>query len=245
MNATGQRGGSATLDAVALAQGGDQEAMARLIEENSPLIWSVVRRFFGRGAEPDDLYQLGCIGFIKAVQGFSWDYGTQFSTYAVPKIAGEVKRFLRVDGMVKVSRTLKENAAKVWAARDAYEKRHGVEARLSDISELTGLSPEDIAACLQANVDTASLDAAMGDSDGDGFSLLSTLSSGDEDKLVEHIALRTAMDTLDETQRQVLVLRYFRDMTQQKAAQILGLSQVQVSRLEKKAVAQIREILLE
>ena len=230
-----------TLALIAAAQGGDRAAMDALIAGNSPLIWSVVRRFFGRGVEADDLYQLGAMGFLKAVQGFSSEFGTQFSTYAVPKIAGEVKRFLRDDGLIKVSRSLKENANKVWAAREAFEKRHGAAPRLSDLSELTGLSAEDIAACLQANVDTASLDAPA---ENGGGGLLSALSvAGEEERMVEHIALRAAMESLDGQLRQVLLLRYFRDMTQQKTAQTLGLSQVQVSRLERKAVGLIREMM--
>ena len=181
------------------------------------------------------------MGFLKAVQGFSSEFGTQFSTYAVPKIAGEVKRFLRDDGLIKVSRSLKENANKVWAAREAFEKRHGGAPRLSDLQQLTGLSAEDIAACLGVHTDAASLDAPAEDGGG---GLLSTLSvAGEEERMVEHIALRAALERLDGQLRQIILLRYFRDMTQQKTAQTLGLSQVQVSRLERKAVGLIREMM--
>jgi len=230
-----------TLTLIAAAQRGDRAALDALIEGNSPLIWSVVRRFFGRGVEADDLYQLGAMGFLKAVQGFSSEFGTQFSTYAVPKIAGEVKRFLRDDGLIKVSRSLKENAYKVWAAREAFEKRHGGAPRLSDLQQLTGLSAEDIAACLGVHTEAASLDAPAEDGGG---GLLSTLSvAGEEERMVEHIALRAALERLDGQLQQIILLRYFRDMTQQKTAQALGLSQVQVSRLERKAVGLIREMM--
>lgn len=233
--------GGRVLDKIESAQNGDKQSMSLLVEENTPLIWSVVRRFFGRGVDPEDLFQLGSIGFIKAVKGFNEEYGTQFSTYAVPKIAGEIKRFLRDDGMIKVSRSIKENAVKVYKAQELFEKKYNTEPRISDIMEMTGLSQEEIAMCQKAQSSAASLDSEMGEN---GFTLLSSVSGVEEEKaLVDKIVLFEAMDKLESVQRSVIDLRYFRDLTQQKTADIIGISQVQVSRIEKKALLEIRKIL--
>lgn len=231
---------SITAEALLLAQQ-DSVVMEQLLRNNAALIWSVVHRFTGRGCEQEDLFQLGCIGFVKAVQGFDPSFGTQFSTYAVPKIAGEIKRFLRDDGMIKVSRSLKENAARVFAAQESFERRQGRAPHLSELAALTGLSPEEIAQSAATPQEPCSLDAELGE---DGFSLYSLISEeGGEENLVERIDLREAVATLDEQQQMVIVLRYFRDMTQQKVAQALGITQVQVSRLEKRACQALRRYL--
>ena len=223
------------------AQSGDKAEMERLLTENSALIWSVAHRFTGRGCELEDLYQLGCIGFVKAVQGFDTEFGTQFSTYAVPKIAGEIKRFLRDDGIIKVSRSLKENAARVFAAREKFEREQGRAPYVSELCDLTGLTAEEIAQTASAPAEPCSLDEPMGD---EGFSLHNLLpAAGDEEKMVEHLDLRAAIDRLEEQQRMVILLRYYRDMTQQKVAQTLGLTQVQVSRLEKRACRELQKML--
>lgn len=223
------------------AQSGDKAEMERLLTENSALIWSVAHRFTGRGCELEDLYQLGCIGFVKAVQGFDVEFGTQFSTYAVPKIAGEIKRFLRDDGIIKVSRSLKENAARVFAAREKFEREQGRAPYVSELCDLTGLTAEEIAQTASAPAEPCSLDEPMGD---EGFSLHNLLpAAGDEEKMVEHLDLRAAIDRLEEQQRMVILLRYYRDMTQQKVAQTLGLTQVQVSRLEKRACRELKKML--
>ena len=223
------------------AQSGDKAEMERLLTENSALIWSVAHRFTGRGCELEDLYQLGCIGFVKAVQGFDTEFGTQFSTYAVPKIAGEIKRFLRDDGIIKVSRSLKENAARVFAAREKFERERGRAPYVSALWALTGLTAEEIAQTASAPAEPCSLDEPMGD---EGFSLHNLLpAAGDEEKMVEHLDLRAAIDRLEEQQRMVILLRYYRDMTQQKVAQALGLTQVQVSRLEKRACRELQKML--
>ena len=221
------------------ARAGDRDAAGLLITENSGLIWSVARRFFGRGAEPDDLYQLGCVGFLKAVRGFDEEYGTRFSTYAVPKIAGEIRRFLRDDGAVKVSRTLKERALQVKTARTALEQRLGREPTVSELSEETGLTSEDIASCESAVTAPESLQQESGE---DGFSLERTLRSPeDEEMLIEHVDLRRAIGELPEKESMVILLRFYRGMTQDAAARIMGVSQVQVSRLERRAVTSLRE----
>ena len=223
------------------ARTGDREAAGRLIEENSGLIWSVARRYFGRGADPDDLYQLGCLGFLKAVEGFDEDYGTRFSTYAVPKIAGEIRRFLRDDGIVKVSRGVKEQAAQIHSARQRLEQRLGREPTLSELSRETGLAPEDIAFAETATGPAESLQRESGE---DGFTLELVLGDyGAEERLVEHVALRAVIEKLPEKERQVVALRYYHGMTQQSCARVMRVSQVQISRLERRAVERLREML--
>ena len=230
--------GRSGFELLAAAQKGDRTAAEEMIRENSGLIWSVARRFFGRGTDSDDLYQLGCVGFLKAVQGFDLSYGTQFSTYAVPKISGEIRRFLRDDGSVKVSRSLKERAAAVKMARAALEQRLNREPALSELAAETGLTPEEIAACETATAATDSLQRETGD---DGFTLEHMLGDdGQEDKLIERISLRQAIAELPEKERLVIVLRYYRGMTQEAAARVLHVSQVQVSRMERRAVEKLR-----
>ena len=231
-----------TLSLLEAARQGDNDACARMIEENSGLIWSIVRRYYGRGADPEDLYQLGCMGFLKAVRGFDPAFGCQFSTYAVPKIAGEIRRFLRDDGAVKVSRGLKERAGSIRAARDRLQAVLGREPTLSELAEETGLEPEEIAAAEEANAPVASLQMET----GDGFTLESGLGTeGMEEGIVEREALRAAVSSLPDRERQVIVLRYFRGLTQDKTARIMGVSQVQISRVEKKAMAYLRRRLEE
>ncbi len=227
------------LSAIQAAQQGDREAGGRLIEENSGLIWSVTRRFFGRGADPEDLYQLGCVGFLKAVEGYDESFGTEFSTYAVPKISGEIRRFLRDDGAVKVSRSIKEQANHLRTARMSLEQRLGREPSVRELSEETGLSPEEIAFAETAAGPTESLQRESGEG---GFTLELVL--GDyqaEEKMLERVALRAAFDRLPEREKQVIALRYFHGMTQQSCARVLHVSQVQISRLERRAVERMRE----
>ncbi|MBO5496694.1 MAG: sigma-70 family RNA polymerase sigma factor [Oscillospiraceae bacterium] len=221
------------------AREGDREAAERLVTENAGLIWSVARRFFGRGTDPEDLYQLGCVGFLKAIEGFDESFDTQFSTYAVPKISGEIRRFLRDDGAVKVSRGVKEQAAKIKKARLLLEQRYGREPRLSELAEETGLSAEDIAF---AETATGSADSIHRESGEDGFTLELVLGDyGAEERMVEQVALRTAVEQLPEKEKQVIALRYFHGLTQQSCARVLGVSQVQISRLEHRAVDQLRK----
>ena len=224
------------------ARQGDNRACEQVLAENNGLIWSVVRRYYGRGVEPDDLYQLGCLGFLKAVRGFDPAFGTQFSTYAVPKIAGEIRRFLRDDGAVKVSRGLKEQGAAVRAARLRLAGELGREPVLSELAEATGLTPEEIAAAETAAEPVISLQAETGEG---GLTLEGMLSAGGmEEGLVERLSLRAALEELPERERQVLLLRYYRGLTQARAARVLGVSQVQVSRLERRAVERLRQTLL-
>lgn len=230
-----------TPDLLREARNGDNEACARLIEENAGLIWSIVRRYYGRGADPEDLYQLGCLGFLKAVRGFDPAFGCQFSTYAVPKIAGEIRRFLRDDGPVKVSRGQKEQALAIHRARNQLTAQLGREPTLSELAQVTGLTPEDIASADLATAAVTSLQAESGET---GLALEGMVASPEED-LVERVALRTAIDRLPQQQRMLILLRYYKGLTQDKTAKILGVSQVQVSRLEKKAIQFLRQELQE
>lgn len=236
---SGPLAGSALLEA---ARGGDRDACEQVLLENNGLIWSVVRRYYGRGVEPDDLYQLGCLGFLKAVQGFDPAFGTQFSTYAVPKIAGEIRRFLRDDGPVKVSRGLKERGSGIRAARARLSADLGREPTLSELAEDTGLTPEDIAAAETAIEPVISLQAETGE---DGLTLEGMLTAGNEEEgMVERLTLRSVIDALPERERQVLLLRYYKGLTQMNTARVLGVSQVQVSRLERRALDKLRQEML-
>lgn len=227
--------------ALRAAKNGDKQAAETLISENSGLIWSVARRFFGRGVDTDDLYQLGCVGFLKAIAGYDESYGTQFSTYAVPKISGEIRRFLRDDGAVKVSRGIKEQAQSIKTARNQLEQRLGREPTVSELSEETGLEPTEIAAAETAVGPTESLQRENGD---EGFTLEHVLGDyGQEERLIERVALRETISRLPEREQKVIALRYFHSMTQDRAARVLGVSQVQISRLEKRAVESLRQML--
>ena len=224
---------------IAASQSGDMTARERLVTENSGLIWSVARRYFGRGVDADDLFQLGCVGFLKAIEGFDLKYGTQFSTYAVPKIAGEIRRFLRDDGSVKVSRSVKERAATIKMVRQRLTGELNREPTLTELAEQTGFTPEEIAV---AETATASAESIQRETGEDGFSLENILSQGHmEEELIEKIALKEAVGKLPERERSVIDLRYFRGLTQDKTAGILGVSQVQVSRIEKKALTELRK----
>ena len=232
---------SRTEELILASQSGDERAKEELVNENTGLIWSVARRFLGRGAEMDDLYQLGCLGFLKAVEGFDTGFGTQFSTYAVPKIAGEIRRFLRDDGAVKVSRTIKEQAAAIKSARSALVGALGREPTLTEISRQTGFTPEEIAVAETATAATESIQKQTGD---EGFSLEDILADPDsEERMLERIDLNRALDLLPEREGMVIKLRYFHALTQQRVAKVLQVSQVQVSRIEKKALERLRQML--
>lgn len=232
---------SRTEELIRQAQAGSREASEALVTENAGLIWSIARRFTGRGTELDDLYQLGCLGFLKAVEGFDPEYGTQFSTYAVPKISGEIRRFLRDDGAVKVSRGIKEQAAVIKQTRNHLTVALGREPTVMEISRQTGFSPEEIAIAENATAATESIQRETGE---EGFSLEHILTDTEsEERMVEKIALSQAINRLAERESMVIKLRYFHGLTQQRVATVLDVSQVQVSRIEKKALAHLRELL--
>lgn len=226
---------------ISRAQAGDRAASEQLIVENSGLIWSIARRYFGRGAEPDDLYQLGCLGFLKAIAGFDTSFGTQFSTYAVPKIAGEIRRFLRDDGAVKVSRSIKERATAIKQAREQMTAALGREPSLSELSAALDLTVEEIATAETATAGAESIQRETGE---DGFTLEDVLAStGEEEQILERLALREALAQLSARERLVIDLRYFHGLTQQRVADLIGVSQVQVSRIEKKALRELKNYL--
>ena len=229
---------SSTLELLQAAQKGNRDACEQAVLENNGLIWSIVRRYYGRGVEPDDLYQLGCLGFLKAVQGFDFSYGTCFSTYAVPKIAGEIRRFLRDDGSMKVGRAIREQAQTLYSKREQLRHDLGREPALSELAEATGLSVEEIA---QVELATDSPESLQRET-SDGLTLEGMLGTdAPEEGLVERIALREAIDQLPEKERMTILLRYFKGLTQERTARVLGVSQVQISRLERRGLARLRE----
>ena len=215
------------------------EETARLIEQHTPLVWSIVRRFLGRGAEAEDLFQLGSIGLLKAIEGYDEGLGHAFSTYAVPKIMGEIRRFLRDDGAIKVSRSLKERSAAVRSARSLLGSALGREPSLKELSDHLGLAPEDIAQAEAATREVESIHRECGE---EGFTLENILTDTEsEERMLEKIALRQAIAELPEREKCVISLRYFHGLTQDRVAKVLDVSQVQVSRIEKKAIGLLRE----
>ncbi len=228
-----------TVELIRAAKNGSEDAFEKIIKDNSPLIWSIVRRFLGRGTDSDDLYQLGCLGLIKAVRGFDESLGNQFSTYAVPKISGEIRRFLRDDGAIKVSRTLKEQSAKIRHASQQLYMQLGREPTLSEIARATELTPEEIA---QAECATSYTDSLNREINDDGQTLEELLGNrGIEDNTLEYISLSQAIENLPQRERIVIMLRFFKCMTQDQTSKIMGISQVQVSRIERTALKHLRE----
>ena len=229
---------SGTLELLRAAQEGDRDACEQAVLENNGLIWSVVRRYYGRGVEPEDLYQLGCLGFLKAVRGFDFSYGTCFSTYAVPKIAGEIRRFLRDDGAIKVGRGIREQSLTLYALRQRLRQQLGREPTLSELSKETGWTAEEIA---QIDLATEPPDSLQRESP-DGLALEGVIGTeAPEDAMVERIALREAIDRLPEKERMTILLRYFKGLTQERTARVLHVSQVQVSRLERRGLERLRQ----
>ena len=225
-----------TLALIEKAHGGDKEARETLVEENMGLVYTIVRRFAGRGHEMEDLIQIGSIGLIKAIDKFNSAFDVKFSTYAVPMIAGEIKRFLRDDGMIKVSRSLKETAGKAYMAKEALEKKYGREPTLEEISEEIGAAREDIVLAMESAAEVESLHKTIYQGDGNAISLMDKLEEqgNPNEELLNHMVLNDVIQTLHEEERILIRLRYFEDKTQMEVARALGMSQVQVARYEKK-----------
>ncbi|WP_330671433.1 RNA polymerase sporulation sigma factor SigF [Anaeromicrobium sp.] len=235
-----------TLELIREAQQGSEEAKSALVSNNLGLVRSVIKRFNNRGYDKDDLYQLGCIGLVKAIEKFDFNYNVRFSTYAVPMIIGEIKRFLRDDGMIKVSRSMKQTAAKVKMAKEHLSKEMGREPTLSEISASLDISQEDIVIALEANVKLEYLYDVIHKDEGSPVHLIDKISEKKvkgEGEVTDRLALNEILSKLKSRERTIIILRYFKDKTQSEIAQMLGISQVQVSRIEKKILGQMRDIL--
>lgn len=240
-----------TKELILRAHNGDKAARDKLVLENIGLVYSVSRRFAGRGYELEDINQIGTIGLIKAIDKFDDSFDVRFSTYAVPMIAGEIKRFLRDDGMLKVSRSLKENGYRIKKASDELVSQNGREATIEELAAATELSVEDVVMALEANTDVESIYRTIYQNDGNEVYLVDKLfgSSGDtvkdefagaQEQLLNSILLEQLLAELDELEGKLIMLRYFKEMTQTQVADKLGISQVQVSRLEKKILRKLR-----
>lgn len=223
------------------SQQGDQKAKDTMITNNVRLVWSVVQRFLHRGYEPEDLFQIGCIGLLKAVEKFDLTINVKFSTYAVPMIIGEIQRFIRDDGSVKVSRSLKELANKVKRLRDDLTKSLGRSPTIQELASQLGCQPEDVVFALEANRMPASIHETVYENDGDPITLMDQISDDGHQHWFDQLALRDTIERLDQREQLIIYLRYFKDQTQAEVAERLGISQVQVSRLEKKILKRIRD----
>ncbi len=232
-----------TIELIKRAKEGDQEARNQVAAENLGLVRSVVRRFAGRGHDLEDLYQIGCIGLLKCIDKFELAYDVKFSTYAVPMIMGEVKRFLRDDGMVKVSRSLKETAYKVYVMRERMVNENGVEPTLEELAVCLEIDKEDIVVALEASSEVESIYKTIYQNDGNSIYLIDKLVSSEDEsqRAVNQLALEELMSDLDEKEKRIIIMRYFEDKTQTEIAKIVGISQVQVSRIEKKVLLKMRE----
>ena len=225
---------------IKLSQEGDQEARNLIVEKNMRLVWSVVQRFLNRGYDPDDLFQIGCIGLLKSVDKFDLNYDVKFSTYAVPMIIGEIQRFIRDDGAIKVSRSLKETGHKIRRAKDELSKELGRAPTIHELATYLDLPTEEILLAQEAILTPTSIHETVYENDGDPITLLDQISD-ENDRWFDKLALKEAIEDLDEREKLIVYLRYFKDQTQSEVASRLGISQVQVSRLEKKILKQIKD----
>ncbi len=232
---------------------GDKQARERLVEENTGLVWSIVRRFAGRGTDSEDLFQIGAMGLIKAIDKFDTSFEVKFSTYAVPMIAGEIRRFLRDDGIVKVSRSLKENSWKVRRESETFRQKKGRDPTVKEIAALTGLSVEEIAQAMELRVEVESIYKVMPQNDGSELCLLDRIESqaqgagyvggadAEKEQLLNRVVLEQLLFELPERERRLIIMRYLQERTQTEVASVLGVSQVQVSRMEKRILRSMRD----
>ncbi len=222
---------------------GDEAARAKLVEENTGLVWCVARRYAHRGVEMEDLFQIGNIGLLKAIDKFDLDYDVKFSTYAVPMIAGEIRRFLRDDGMIKVSRSLKELSYRAYLCREKLCGIWGREPTVPELAQELGVPPEELAMALDAGGEVESLHKPIYQKDGQEIRLMDRLpqKEGEEDRILDHMALGELLTSLNKEERRLIYLRYFAERTQTQVGEELGISQVQVSRAEKKILKKLRE----
>ena len=233
----------ANMQLVVLAQGGDEKAMNQIIEVNLPLVTSICKRFSNRGYEYEDIYQIGCIGLVKAVNNFDSKYGVKFSTYAVPMIIGEIKRFLRDDGIIKISRSIKGTAKKLHFAKEELTFKLNREPTIDELSEYSGIAKDDILIAMESLNSLQYLYDTIHQEDGAPVLLIDKISEKLDDNvdILDQIALKEALSRLDENSRKIIMLRYFKDKTQVQVAKMLGISQVQVSRIEKRVLKIMRE----
>jgi len=230
-----------TKELIKKAQNGDKDAKAVLIKENSALIWSIVRKFSSRGYDLEDLFQTGAVGLIKCIERFDLSFDVKFSTYAVPMIMGEIKRFLRDDGMIKVSRSIKETAAKVRAAEEFFMEKNGKMPDISDIAQILKIGEDEIRIAIEASKEVESIYKTVNGEDSDLYIIDKLKSDNKYAPDDELLLLRETVKSLSENERRIISLRYFYDRTQNETAEELGISQVQVSRLEKKILSKIKE----
>lgn len=232
-----------TLELIRRSREGDKEARDRVVTENVGLVWSIVRRFANRGHEMEDLFQIGSIGLIKAIDKFDYSYDVKFSTYAVPMITGEIKRFLRDDGMIKVSRSLKETAVKIRIERERFSNAYGREPTIDEIGQELDIAREEIVMALETGAEVESLYKTIYQGDGSPIYLIDKLAEtkDESENLIDKLALREIINSLGEREQEIIKLRYFKDRTQTDIAKELGISQVQVSRMEKRILKIMRE----
>lgn len=233
-----------TIALIQKSHDGDKEAREQLVEENVGLVWCVVKRFYGRGTDAEDLFQIGSIGLIKAIDKFDLTYDVKFSTYAVPMISGEIKRFLRDDGMIKVSRSLKELSYKIFQTREALMAELSREPTLEELSEKMGVDKEEIVQALEAGGEVESLYKPIHQHEGNEIQLVDKLEEKErkEDKILDHMLLKQLLESLEKDERQLIYLRYFADETQTEVGKKMGISQVQVSRMEKRIIENLRKL---
>lgn len=234
-----------TIALIERAHNGDKEARDMLVEENMGLVWSIVKRFNGRGHEIEDLFQIGSIGLIKAIDKFDTSFEVKFSTYAVPMITGEIKRFIRDDGIIKISRSIKENSWKIKCAAEKFINTHGREATVNELALEVGITIEEIAMAMDINMEVESIYKTIYQGEGNEIYLVDKVADTDKPEIgqavVNKILLTQLMNELSDVERELIALRYFKNKTQTQVAEVLGISQVQVSRLERKILLAMRE----
>ena len=232
------------MELIRKAHQGDKEARDQMVLDNVGLVWSIVRRFQGRGYEMEDLFQIGVIGLIKAIDKFDTEYDVKFSTYAVPLITGEIKRFIRDDGMIKVSRNLKENGIKIKMAREKLAGKYGREPSIDEVAKEAFLTVEEVVLAMEANVQVESIYKSVYQSDGNELFMVDQLadeSGNAHEEVLNHLLVNQLLNGLGKEEQKLIILRYYQDKTQMEVAKVLGISQVQVSRLEKKILLGMRQ----
>ena len=237
-----------TIESIIKAQKGDKKELEKLINENNGLIWSIVKRFNGRGHDLEDLYQIGCIGFIKSIKRFNVNFEVKLSTYSVPYILGEIKRFIRDDGPIKISRSIKEISVKINELKKQYLVQKGREITLNELERELKISKEDILIAIESNSQVESIDGIIYENskEGNNINLIETISNGkdEQDLLVNKITVRELINGLENKEKQVILLRFYKEKTQSQVAKILGITQVQVSRIERKILNNMKAKLI-